>query len=163
MSFKLYQINDELEQLLNEIQTIAESNDGFIPDAYGVLLDNLQIAKEKKVLDIARYIKDLKGKAEIIKNEIDNLNKRHKHYKNYSESLKRYLQMNLTAGQKYEDANTKISWRKSEKVDVFDMESLPDEFWQIERSPMLSIIKTALKKGDVKGARLIERNNVQIK
>jgi hypothetical protein len=162
--FKLYQINEQLEYLLDQIHHIAENNEGEIPENYAIQLDELNFQKEKKILDIAKYIKTLKAKSEAIKNEMDILNKRYKSYTNYNFHLRQYLKMSIPSGSKYEDSTVKISWRKSDSVHIFDMDSIPEKFIETKKYAHLMDIKKEIKAGKmVPGASLSNNNNITIR
>lgn len=161
---KLYEINDQIEILFLEIAIYAENNDGEIPAALDIELEKLTIEKEKKVLDIARYIKSLKAEAEAIKNEMEKLKKRYNMNKNYANRLKQYLKVILHTGEKYKDSNTLLSWRKSETVKIINENIIPDIYFKIEKTPILSMIKTELKKGiEISGAEIIHNDNLLIR
>ena len=58
----------------------------------------------------------------------------------------------------------KLSFRKSESVEIDDIDALDDRFKRIKIEPDKTAIKTALKIGEkVEGARLVENQNLQIK
>jgi hypothetical protein len=162
--FKLYQINEQLECLLDQLHYIAENNEGEIPEDYAIKLDELNFQKEKKVLDIAKYIKTLKAKSDAIKNEMDILYKRYKSYNNYNIRLRQYLKMSIPIGSKYEDSSVKISWRKSDSVQIFNMDSIPEKFIEIKKYAHLMDIKKEIKAGKmVPGASLSNNNNITIR
>lgn len=164
MSLKLYELDEQIERLLDTIYSYAEANEGEIPDELDNSLDQLQAEKESKVLDIARYIKSLKAEADAIKTEADKLHKRYKTVSNFSYRLKTYLKMHLRTGEKYKDNNTLISWRKSEAVRIIDENSIPDELCSIIRSPSLTSIKNLIKSGTrIDGAELVENHNILIR
>lgn len=162
--FKLYQINEQLEKLLDNIHLIAEENEGEIPDDYSDKLDQINYEKATKVLDIARYIKTLKAKSEAIKKEMDILHARYKTYNNYAISLKRYLKMNIFTGCKYEDSTVKLSWRKSESVQIENIDLIPDRYIETKTYAHLMDIKRDIKAGNtIFGAKLIQNNNLIIR
>lgn len=164
MSLKLYEIDDIIENVLNAIYQYSEENDGEIPDDLDDLLNKLNFDREKKILDIARYIKTLIAEAEAVKNEYMKLQKRYRTNKNIVYRLKTYLKMSLHTGEKMKDENTIIGWRKSDQVKIIDEKLLPDIYFKIERIPQLSIIKANLKKGEcIKGALIVQNNNIQIR
>lgn len=161
---KLYEINFELDQLLTSIYHYAEENDGIIPDESDTILNQLTMEREQKILDIARFIKSLKAESEAIKKESDFLLKRCRINNNLALRLKQYLKMNIPTGEKFKDANTVINWRKSESITIINENEIPDEFFKIERSPMLLMIKKELKKGTmISGVELIHNDNLIIK
>lgn len=160
----LYEINDKLRSVLEEINEVAISSDGEITDMWSCLLDDLQIEKENKILDIARYIKSLKYEAENIKSEVDKLNHRYKICNHQIERLTKYITMNMTSDEKYKDSNTVVNWRKSEKVEIFDTNSIPDIYLKTEITIMKSLIKSDIKQGiDIAGAKISTHYNLQIK
>ena len=62
--------------------------------------------------------------------------------------------------------HSKISYRKSDSVDVTNFEELPEEFikTKIEKTPDKVAIKNAIKDGNkVNGAKLVTNYNIQIK
>ena len=162
--FKLYEINDQLELLLNEIHSIAEENEGEVPDDLSNKLDSLNLLKETKIFDIAKYIKTLKVKSEGIKNEIEKLQSRYKTYNNCINSLKRYLKMNIETGRKYEDSAVKISWRKTDSVEIINLNIIPDKYIERKIVAHLLDIKSDLKANiNVPGVKLQHNNNIVIR
>lgn len=128
-------------------------------------LEKLEMERDKKVSNVACWIKDLKAEAEAIKNEVDKLSARRKADENKIESLKRYLEYALN-GTKFKDERCSISYRRSETVEVSkDAESkLPDEFIKIERTVKKSELKDAMKLGfEFEGCQLVEKNNIQVR
>lgn len=163
-NLKLYEINEQLRHVLEHINEIAEQNEGEIHSSWGQLLDKLSLSKETKILDIARYIKSLRGQAEAIKGEIDRLETRHKSYKNHIERLINYLTWNMGPDEKYKDNNTTIGWRKSSRVDIKDPSKLPNIYLQTEVTVLKSLIKKNLKEGiNIDGAEIIQSYTISIK
>ena len=133
-------------------------------------LDALQMARDAKIENIALYIKEMDAEAKALKEEIGNLTERMKAKENKRDGLKRYLQ-NALAGQKFESAKCKISYRTSKQV------VLAEEFdeWAKENAPDLLVttttvkpdktaIKDAINNGrKVEGATLVQNSNIQIK
>ena len=128
-------------------------------------LEALEMERDRKVSNVACWIKDLKAESEAIKKEIDNLSARRKADDNKIESLKRFLEWALN-GTKFKDERCSISYRRSETVEVSKEaeEKLPDEFIKIERTVRKSELKDAMKLGfEFEGCQLVEKNNIQIK
>ena len=62
--------------------------------------------------------------------------------------------------------HSKISYRKSDSVEVTDLETLPEEYikTKIEKNPDKVAIKNAIKGGkEIKGAKIVTNYNIQIK
>ena len=129
-------------------------------------LEALEMARSEKISGVACWVKELKAEAEAIKAEKQALEKRQKAAENKAEQLKKYLAFALN-GAKFEDARCKISYRKSESVELdegLDVNTLPDELCRIKREASLTAIKDAIKSGnEVAGARIVEKNSIQIK
>lgn len=151
----LYEIN-------NQILECVDVETGEIVDVDK--LQELQLQFDQKVEGIGCWIKNLLSEAKALKEEKDNLAARQKACENKAESLKEYLQTAL-GGQKFKTAKVSISYRKSESVDVSDISLLSDEYLKFkEPEADKTKLKKALKAGeDIKGAVLVEKNNIQIK
>jgi len=160
----LYEINKEIESLLDAAWIAAEENDGVIPENLGAMLEKWQTDRDTKISNIVKYIKNLRAEASAIKNEIATLSARKKSKENKEESLKSYLDMMLD-GQKWEDSTGKVGWRKSQAVDITDETMLPLEYL-IAQKPKVDkagISKALKASATVPGAKLITKNNISIK
>lgn len=125
-------------------------------------LEELELARDNKIENIACWIKNLKADAESYKKEKKVFVQREKAAKNKAESLKRYLEMAL-GGEKFKTSKVSISYRKSEIVEIDEIEKLSDEFIKIEKKADKTAIKAAIKEGaEIVGARIVENNNIQI-
>lgn len=126
-------------------------------------LEELELARNSKIENIACWIKNLKADAEIYKKEKEVFVQKEKAAKNKAESLKRYLELALN-GEKFKTSKVSISYRKSEIVEIDEIEKLSDEFIKIEKKADKTAIKAAIKEGvEIIGARIVENNNIQIK
>lgn len=129
-------------------------------------LEALEIERDKKISNIACWIKDLKAEAEAIKAEKMALDKRQKAAENKGEQLKDFLSRYL-AGAKYSDSRVAISYRKSVSTEIaedLDLNTLPDDCKKITVAANKTAIKEALQSGKViEGCALVEKNNIQIK
>lgn len=129
-------------------------------------LNALEMERDKKIGNVACWIKDLKAEAEAIKAEKQALEKRQKAAENKAESLKTWLQ-SILQGEKFKDSRCSISYRKSERVDFsdnFDMDSLPDSMKKVTIEPKKTEIKDYLKTGEtIEGVTLVENSSIQIR
>lgn len=152
----IYEIDDEILNLVDQ-------ETGEVVDIER--LQELEMERDKKISNVACWIKNLKAEAEAIKAEKDNLAKRQQACEKKAEQLRNYLSYALN-GMKYKDARVSVSYRKSETVEVDDaaLSSLPDEYIKVERTVKKAELKDALKLGfEFDGCRLIEKNNIQIR
>ena len=129
-------------------------------------LNELEMARDTKISNVACWIKDLKAEAEAIKAEKQALEKRQKAAENKAESLKQWLQTVLE-GEKFKDARCSISYRKSERVDFadsFNFDTLPDSMKKVTVEPRKTEIKEFLKAGgEIEGVRIEENTSMTIK
>ena len=161
---KLY----ELDQKINEL--IANSIDpetGEVSDGFIEKLDALNMERNEKIDNIMRLYKNLISDAAGWEAEEKRLSELKKSAKNRAESLKNYLSRYMEAGvEKFTSEHGKIGWRKSEKVVVQDVDTLPEESKKVKvevKADLISL-KNALKEDrKIDGVSLEEHQNIQIK
>ena len=129
-------------------------------------LNALEMERDKKISNVACWIKDLKAEAEAIKAEKQALDKRQKAAENKAESLKEWL-AGILQGEKFKDSRCAISYRKSERVnfsDNFNFDTLPDYMKKVTVEPKKTEIKEFLKAGgEIDGVRIEENTSMTIK
>ena len=134
-------------------------------------LDQLTMARDEKLENIALYIKSLEADAAAIKAEEKALADRRKVKENKAKRLREYLAGAL-GGQPFETARVHLSFRASAGVKITDERTLRQ--WLEEnhadclkyKMPDISIdgVKQLIKWGEaVPGAELEQRNNLQLK
>jgi len=164
---KIYEINNQLQQLFEQMDIEASENDGVISDSLMHLLDLIQIEKDSKLLDIARYVKQLEYEVKAIKDEELKLADRRTGISKKIASLEDFLQFQLGEGNNLKDANTCMSWRKSQRVVIeVEVDKLPVEYVRAKTSiePDKKAIKDSIESGNmVDGCRLEVIQNLQIK
>ena len=161
---KLY----ELDQKINEL--IANSIDpetGEVSDGFIEKLDALNMERNEKIDNIMRLYKNLISDAAGWEAEEKRLSELKKSAKNRAESLKNYLSRDMEACvEKVTSEHGKIGCRKSEKVVVQDVDTLPEEFKKVKvevKADLISL-KNALKEDrKIDGVSLEEHQNIQIK
>jgi hypothetical protein len=126
-------------------------------------LENLQMERNQKIENVVLWIKNLESDALAIKTEKEALAKRQVAALAKAEQLKEWLGKALE-GQKFSTAKCAVSFRKSEKTEVFDAGMVPSEYTKTKIEPDVAAIKAALKEGlEISGCRLVENQNVQIR
>lgn len=128
-NLKLYEIDAEIESLIYEIEAY-EDLEKEVPIDLKQQLDDLNLAKEIKVKNIARFYKNLTSDAEKIKKEEDVLKKRRQRAEKYAGYLYDYLASILNEGEIFQDEAIKITWKKKQDklyilkhVEVFNEET----------------------------------------
>ena len=150
----LYEIDEQILECIDE-------ETGEIIDVEKLTALNME--REKKISNVACWIKDLKAEAEAIKNEKQNLAKRQASCENKAESLKKWLVYALN-GEKFKDSKCNIGYRKSTSVNFginFDFNTLPEDLKKVTVEPKKNEIKQAIKDGlQIEGVTLEESNNI---
>lgn len=162
---KLYEINQELETLIAEC---IDTETGEITNLDR--LNELTLAKDEKVRNIALLILDLRAEEKAYDEQLKKFLALKKSVKNKITSLENYLQLN-TEGQTFKFIECKISYKPSEETIIDDIEVLEKyckrhkELGSWEFKPNKTAIKEAIASGTLKvqGARVIKKQNIQIK
>lgn len=157
----LYEINNEI------LNTCIDTETGEVIDIEK--LNSLNLQMQDKIENIGCWIKNLLSDVDQLDVEIKNLSDRKKAAKNKAESLKKYLS-DFLDGSKYVSSKVSISYRKSESVEVADIEQIKlldncdDYLTYKEPEANKTAIKEAIKHGVVvPGCSLVEKQNIQIK
>lgn len=127
-------------------------------------LDKLDMEWTDKIENIALWYKNLLSDADQYKIEKDNFAKKEKSARNKAGSIKNYLD-NVLQGDRLKTAKVNITYRKSESVEIEDIAKVDDDYLKYSEPTADKMkIKKSLKEGiDIKGARLVENQNIQIK
>ena len=152
---KLFEINEEIMKCV-DVET------GEIIDE--VKLQQLQMARDIKIENIACWIINILSDAEALKAQKQVFADRQKAAENKAESLKRYLSKVLE-GQKFTTDKVAVSFRKTSSVNVTDITRLKEEYLKYaDPTPDKTAIKNAIKAGkDVAGAEIVEDQSISIK
>lgn len=158
----LYEINEQILRCVKDGDIVVDTETGEVIDA--AALDALQMARDEKLTNIGKWILDLKADAKAIREREISLAERRKAKENKAEQLMDYMNM-ILAGKKFECADFKASYRKSQAVEVTNAEKIPAPYLIIQEPKVDKAgIKKALKAGEeVPGAKLVERNNLSIR
>lgn len=120
---------------------------------------------ENKVENYIKVMKNLDADIEARKNEIDRLKKLNDADKSKKERMKTDLatSMELTGHEKVDTTLFKVSFRKSEAVEVDDL-LLPEAYkvatWKADKKRLKEDLKNGL---EILGAELVERKNLNIR
>lgn len=180
MSKNLFEIQDAMMNLLeygvDEDGVIIENEDEFID-----LYNSIQIDLNTKLDNTNCLQKLIDGEIEVIDKEIKRLTAEKSARIRKKEWLKNRVDYFVKRQFTDEDGNidedgvhkyklelphSKISYRKSDSVEVADLATLPEEYikTKIEKSPDKIAIKNAIKDGkEIKGAKIVTNYNIQIK
>lgn len=157
---KIYDIQREIEEILTYC---VDENGELTEEAFSRILELNQL-EEIKIDNLISFYKSKIARAEALNQERKTLEKREKVELNTAERLKIFLTSCLN-GRKFENERHKVTYRKSESVEIMSEEDIPLEFLEAQAPKINKMkIKEALKKGEsVVGAFLLEKSNLQIK
>lgn len=138
----LFEIDEAIEKAFSlaiDPETGEVNGDGM------TLLDSLYMEREKKIENIACYIKNLKADAAALKAEKDAFAKRQKQAENKAEALSRYL-MDALNGEKFTSNRCSVSFRHTTKVALDEGVTIYDIDTHFVRMKEPELDKAAIKK-----------------
>ena len=151
---RLYDIPDAMEECVD-----AETGEIIDFDR----LTELQMERDKKIENIACWIKDLVAEAKSIKEERIVLANRQLAAERKAESLKNYLKTCL-GGERFKSARCAVSFRKSKHLEIADGANIPAEFVKTVRSVDKAGLTKAIKDGAaIDGVNLVESTSIIVK
>lgn len=127
MKMKLYEINSEIENLLDEIQ----ENGGEISADLENKLTSLELHRSQKIANVCLFYKNLDAFHSALSDEIKSLSQKKKSIESKIEFLKNYLAHNLQEGEKFNETNFSLSWKKSDSVEAspfIDLNSFAEKY-----------------------------------
>ena len=125
--------------------------------------ESLNIARDQKIESLCLWIKNLNAEAAALKQEKDSFAQRKKTAENKIASIKNYLSDYLN-GTKFETTKVKVSFRKSESVEIAEGAKVPEAFIAYEPKYDKKGLKQYLKEcGTIEGVSIVVNNNIQIK
>ena len=164
MKVALYQIEQEY---LNIVQSIIDAG-GEITEEQETALSISKEQLQNKGVCYGFIVKELEGNIDLIDLEIKRLNALKKHLVNSIDRLKNNLSqaMQMFEVTELKTPLLKINFRKSESIEVTDIDLLDADFVKttITKAADKIAIKEAIKSGEnVQGAVLVTNQNLQIK
>ena len=166
----LYSIATEYERFLIMLE------EGDIPEeAISDTLESIEGELSEKVDNIISVIKNMRAEAEAIKAEVKELTERARLKQKKAESLLNYINETLAriGMSRYESARHKVSYRKSQALEVADEDALIDFLATNGYDDLLKYEKPSINKTELKlaidrgvsfpGAEIKKKLNIQIK
>lgn len=156
---------------LHEIQNIMDIDPSELNEeqskAWYAMLEELNGAVSDKVDAFAGFLRLEAARAKAIKEEASYLTKKARAIENKIDNIKSFymrtmIENNLT---KVVGTTHKISLRNNKSVCVDDaaIDTLPDEFLKVEKSPIKTAIKKALEEGrEISGCSIVETQSLMV-
>lgn len=161
---KLYEILNEITLIEQEIDKSAEENYGIVPEELLKKLDESELQLDEKLEGLLNVLDNKKAYSEAIRAEKSKLDSKLKTNERAIENLKFFISHIVGVGNKRTVGARKISWRKSESLEVFDESKVPNTFIRLEPKVNKNDLKDFIKSGgEVEGVTIKEKNNIQIK
>ena len=166
----IYNISSDLKKIYEDLDN-GNGIDLETGEIKPEIMQQLSISRnelEVKAVDYGYVIKAFDDEIGIIEKEIERLEERKAYVKKNKEKMKQIVggAMEEFGITKIKGDTLQLSFRKRESVEVFD-ENLLDEKFKKEKTEISidkTAIKNAIKNGEnVQGAKIIEKNNLQIK
>lgn len=165
----LFDIDEQIMRLISlpdEDIVDAETGEVLI-DVWGEL-DKLNMRREDKILNIARYIDDLEREIALIKDKVSILTARARSKEKRAQRLKTYvLDSMLNLGtKKIEDETVVIKLNSTNVVNVLDEKLIPEDYLNkvVEVKPDKRRLLADLKSGkEIAGAELAVSNSVSVR
>ena len=166
----LYAIATEYERFIMMIE------DGDIPeDAIADTLESIEGELNVKIDNILSVVKNMRAEAEAIKSEVKELTERAKLKERKAKSLLDYINATLSrlGMSGFESARHKVSYRKSQALEVEDEDALIDFLAANGYDDLLKYERPSINKTELKlaidrgesfpGAEIKKKLNIQIK
>ena len=158
----LYEID---ARIMQAFESAVDEETGEIVDteAYAAM-NALEVAREDKVENILLWIKNLDADTESLKKEKMAFADRQSRAERKAESLRKYV-AGFLAGEKFQTSRVAVSWRSSTSAEYMgDLEKLPEDCVRVKKELNKTALKERLLKEEkIPGARLVKKNNMQIK
>ena len=166
----IYNISNDLKKIYEDLDN-GNGIDLETGEIKPEIIQQLSISRnelETKAVDYGYVIKAFDDEIDIIEREIERLEERKAYVKKNKERMKTIVSsaMEEFGINKIKSETLQLSFRKSESVEVFDESLIDEKFKKVKTEISLdkTAIKNAIKNGeDVQGAKIVEKNNLQIK
>ena len=168
---KLFEISEIYHDFMQAIENGEIEDEQAIADT----LEAIEGSFSEKVDNVANMIQQYEAAAKALKEKADSITERAKQKQNRADSLKRYLSAHKirTGHMKFESDQNKITFRRSEAVEIADETAFIDYLQKCGLDELLTYkaptpnktaIKAAIKNGAVlDGVVIVEKQNMQIK
>ena len=143
----LYEVSEAIETAFN---LAVDPESGEVNEDQLVLLEMLEMERDRKIENIACLIKNYRAEAAALKAEKDAFQKRQKQAENKANSLMRYLETALN-GEKFSTDKCAISWRRSSKIVLNEGCTIYDIDTHFLRMSEPELDKVAIKKAISEG------------
>lgn len=160
--FKLY----EIPQVYNNILELIE-DEAVEPEEVEASLAQLTDNFDEKAENIVKILKSIEASATALKEEEDRLKERRRILENRTNSLKRYLEVNMHQMNRKKFKTNMFSFniqKNAPSLRVLTEDFIPEEYYKVERKLQKRPLLDAIKNGqEVKGVQLVQSESLRIR
>ena len=158
----LYEINEAIQNAF--IAAIDEQGEIIGEQLDLELLENLEMARNEKIENLALFVKNLTAESEAYKREKDIFAQREKSARNKAERLKLYL-TSVLQGESVKSDKGAVGFRNSERIIIDADAHIPELYLKYkDPEPDKSALKKAIKSGvEIDGVSVVNMLNINIK
>lgn len=153
----IYELNKDYAELSAMLE-LAETPEEI--EAIQNTLEMLDLSIEEKIENTAKYMVNVESDIQGLKTEIDRLTKIKKAKENAVERLKNNVEyaMKQKGIEKLEVGTFKAYYKKSESVEITNLDVIPADYTRVEIKADKVAIKKAIKAGEVVDGAHIQTN-----
>lgn len=159
----------ELNEMMYNLQQLIL--DGADEEELKVYMDTISLERDVKLEGYAMVIKNLENENAGIKSEEERFAKRRKYNENAIARMKERMAETLETVEpdakgvkRLKTEKFTFGFRKSSKVEISNIDSLPQEYVKVERTISRAELAKALKAGEqIEGAQLVENQSLSIR
>lgn len=160
----LYSLTGEMAKLAALYESLEDDDERL--ELVERKFDKLAGSVDSKLIGLWRLIKAHEARAEMLKAEKKALDAQIKSEESAAEHWRAYVQKCVPEGQKWANPEgpEAFGWRKSTAVEIDDESKIPKLYVELKPFIKKSELGKDLKGGvEVPGARLVERQNLQVR
>ena len=160
----LYDYAEKYRSALEKLLDTTDENGEVDADVLQEL-ENAKDALEVKTTNCGMMFLELQAEVEKIKAFEKKVAERRQSLERRADSLKRYIDANLRGAgvEKVKSDLVTIGYRASERVEIDNVEEIPEEYFRVKVEVDKAAVKQALKAGATMGAHLEQTKTIQIK
>lgn len=160
---RLYEILNEITLVEKMIDEAAEENYGLVPQQLAERLEASELKLDEKIDQMCNVLENKKAFSEAIRIQKRKLDEKLKINDRSIETIKNLIGYLIGVDNKRTIGHRKISWRKSESLEVSDIRYIPDTFLRLEPQVNKKDLKEYIKSGgEVHGVEIKQKKNLQI-
>lgn len=153
----LLSLTDEQKQLFN----LIEQSNGELTPEIELQVDELSFKIARKVDSFSFFLTRLKAEAKACKDQKDKFHKYQKAIENFTQRLKDNAKFVLEKHGQIDGELESLKLKNNpHSVEIIDQNKIPQKYFKLEPILDKTLLKEDLKKGDVPGARLIQKQSI---